>query len=185
MDRIAQQAIAIHHQHGRICMVARTRTPGSARNSGTPRKPFAKWNKLFLAELAATSNVSAAARKAGIHPSTAYEARRQRPDFYRSWQEALCEGYDHLEMELLHRLRTGEIKPAKDARKGVRSFDNATAFRLLCAHRESAARQRAIRNNEDRAQILNSINAKLDLMRERRLAAARGTPDIGDSDNDE
>ena len=76
------------------------------------KKPFAKWSRVFLSELAATSNVSAAARKAGIHASTAYDTRRQNPEFNRAWQAALCEGYDHLEMELLHRLRTGEIKPA-------------------------------------------------------------------------
>jgi hypothetical protein len=161
-------------------MVAKTKTQQRAQKAGHAEKPFPQWSKTFLSELANTSNVSAAAREAGIHPSTAYDARRQRPDFNRRWQEALCEGYDHLEMELLHRLRTGEVKPAKDAKRGTRSFDNATAFRLLAAHRESAARQRAVRSNQDRAQILQSINAKLDLMRERRLAAARRAEDGGE-----
>ena len=85
---------------------------------------------------------------------------------------ALCEGYDHLEMELLHRLRTGEVKPAAAPKRAARAFDNATAFRLLAAHRESAARQRAINYNEDSARILVSINTKLDKMRERKLLAA-------------
>lgn len=156
-------------------VVSRHSQPAAQRKA-----PFPQWSKIFLAELAATSNVSAAARNAGIHVSTAYEARRRRPEFYRRWQEALCEGYDHLEMELLHRLRAGEVKPAKDAKRGVRSFDNAAALRLLAAHRESAARQRAIRGNQDRAQILLSINAKLDLMRKRRLANARKSEDDGE-----
>ncbi|WP_374530620.1 hypothetical protein [Novosphingobium sp.] len=121
--------------------------------------------------MAATSNVSAAARKAGISTTAAYEARRLNAEFNRAWQRALCEGYDHLEMELLHRLRSGEVKPATGARRGVRAFDNATAFRLLAAHRESAARQRAIRDNEDAEAIILSINAKLEKMRQRRLAA--------------
>ena len=141
------------------------------------KKPFAKWSRVFLSELAATSNVSAAARKAGIHASTAYDTRRQNPEFNRAWQAALCEGYDHLEMELLHRLRTGEIKPAKDAKKGVRTFDNATTFRQLAAHRESAARQRAIRENEDADAILASIDAKLDRMRERAMKSLKKKPD--------
>lgn len=135
------------------------------------RRPprFAEWSATFLAELAATSNVSAAARKAGIGTSTAYEARRLRPDFNRKWMQALYEGYDHLEMELLCRLRMGEVKPAAGARKGVRTFDNATAFRLLAVHRETAARQRAIAENEDTEAILASIDAKLERMRQRRL----------------
>lgn len=140
------------------------RTPGEAQR-------FKQWSKRFLAELAATSNVSAAARKAGIGTSSAYEARRDHPEFNRAWQRALCEGYDHLEMELLARLRDGEVKPATGAKRGVRTYDNATAFRLLGAHRESAARQRAIRDNEDAETIILQINTKLEKMRQRQLAA--------------
>lgn len=135
--------------------------------------PFARWSKAFLGELAATSNVSAAARKAGIATGTAYELRRLNPEFNRAWQEALSEGYDHLEMELLQRLRSGEVKPASGAKRGVRAFDNATAFRLLAAHREAAGRQRAIRTHEDTEAIIQSINAKLETMRQRRLAASQ------------
>ncbi len=135
---------------------------------------FSQWSKAFLSELAATSNVSASARRAGITTSAAYDARRNKPEFYRQWQDALCEGYDHLEMDLLHRLRTGEVKPAPGAKRGIRSFDNATAFRLLIAHRESAAQGRAIRENEDAEAILASIDAKLDRMRERALKVGTG-----------
>lgn len=142
---------------------------------GTPASPdlprFRQWSKQFLAELAATSNVTAAARKAGISTTAAYEARRLNAEFNRAWSRALCEGYDHLEMELLHRLRNGEVKPATGTKRGVRAFDNATAFRLLSAHREAAARQRAIRDNEDAEAIILSINAKLEKMRQRRLSA--------------
>ena len=142
------------------------------------RKPFARWAKVFLSELAATSNISAAARKAGITTATAYDQRRHDAEFNRAWQRALCEGYDHLEMELLRRLRDGEIKPAAGAKKGTRTFDNATALRLLAAHREAAARQRAIHSNQDSEAIIQSINAKLEVMRQRRLAAA-ATPEAG------
>lgn len=133
---------------------------------------FSKWKDIFLSELAATSNVGASARKAGIAVATAFDARRTEPEFNRQWHAALCEGYDYLEMELLYRLRKGEVKPAKDARRGVRTFDNATAFRQLAAHREANAQGRAIRENEDADAILASIDAKLDKMRERALARA-------------
>ncbi len=158
--------------------MAESKTSGRrAVPAAPPKTSFAKWSKVFLSELAATSNVCAAARMAEINTSTAYEARRTNPEFNRKWQSALCEGYDHLEMELLLRLRTGEVKPAPGAKKGVRSYDNATTFRQLAAHRESAARQRAIRDNEDTEAILASIDAKLERMRQRSLAGARQETD--------
>ncbi|MGE3690508.1 MAG: hypothetical protein AB7F98_03900 [Novosphingobium sp.] len=158
--------------------MADAKKSGGARRADVVAGPsFARWSKPFLAELAATSNVSAAARKAGILTARAYEARRTNPEFSRKWQQALCEGYDHLEMELLHRLRSGEIKPTANAKKGVRTFDNAVAFRLLAAHRESAARGRAIRSNEEAEQIVLSINASLERMRRRLLAPSEAPAD--------
>ena len=147
----------------------------------TERKPppFTQWSKAFLAELAETSNITASAKRAGVTTSHAYDARRRLPDFNRAWQQALCEGYDHLEMELLYRLRTGEIKRAAAAKVGVRTFDNASAMRQLAAHRVSAARQRAIRTNEDAEAIVQSINTKLEAMRQRRLAASEQVIDGG------
>lgn len=137
-----------------------------------PRPPsLPKWGKIFLSELAVTSNVSAAARKANVHTSVAYETRRANPEFARKWQEALCEGYDHLELELLQRLRTGEVKPASGAKRGTRSFDNGTAFRLLSVHREAVSKQRAINSTRDAAAIIVSINTKLETMRQRWLIA--------------
>ena len=66
--------------------------PLSGRRARTlaPRPPsLPKWGKIFLSELAVTSNVSAAARKAKIHTSAAYDTRRINPEFARKWQEAL------------------------------------------------------------------------------------------------
>ena len=138
---------------------------------GKPAQPHFKiWSPKFLSELARTSNVTASATRAGVATSTVYEARRAKPEFNRAWQRALCEGYEYLEMELLHRLRTGEVKPASGAKRGVRSFDNGIAFRLLLAHKDSVSRQRAIRDNEDSEAIVQAINAKLERIRERRAA---------------
>ena len=45
-----------------------------------PRPPsLPEWGKIFLSELAATSNVSAAARAAEISTGAAYDARRANP----------------------------------------------------------------------------------------------------------
>lgn len=129
------------------------------------------WTATFLAALADTSNVAAAARRAQIDVSTAYHRRRQDHEFNRNWQIALCEGYDNLEMELLYRLRTGELKPPAGAKRASRTFDNATAFRLLAAHRESAARERARRDHVSAEEIRASIDRKVEELRRRVMDA--------------
>jgi hypothetical protein len=134
---------------------------------------FRTWSKPFLAHLAATSNVRAAAKAAGVATSTVYEARRVYPEFNRNWQEALCEGYELLEMDLLRRMREGEVKPAPGVKRGVRTFDNAIALRLIAAHKEAVTRQRGIRDIRDGAAIIRSIDAKFELMRKRRRAQAQ------------
>lgn len=141
--------------------------------------PDAEWTKDFLAALADTSNVAAAARKAGIDTSTAYQRRRHDQDFNRRWQVALCEGYDNLELELLYRLRTGELKPASGTKRASRSFDNATAFRLLAVHREAAVRQRAIREHVSAEEIRASIDRKVEELRQRVMAAKARREAIG------
>ena len=142
-----------------------------AHKSASATRPVGpKWMTRFLGELANTSNVSAAARKARVDTSTVYERRRKDAEFARDWQVALCEGYDNLEMDLLHRLRNGEIKAVAGAKRGARQYDNATAFRLLVAHRESATRGRAMREHEDAGTVRAAIDAKLDEMRERVMA---------------
>lgn len=143
----------------------------------TRRPPYKTWNPPFLEELAATSNVSASARKAGVTTAAVYDARRTNAEFNRKWQQALCEGYELLEMDLLLRMRSGEVKPAPGAKRGVRSFDNAVALRLLGAHKELVSRQRAVRDGEDSEAILLSINAKLERMRQRAIASGEITVD--------
>ncbi|GEN99706.1 hypothetical protein NSE01_15390 [Novosphingobium sediminis] len=141
---------------------------GAAKTQRTESEAAQHWTTTFLAALADTSNVAAAARRAKIDVSTAYHRRRHDHEFERQWQVALCEGYDNLELELLYRLRTGELKNAKRA---SRSFDNATAFRLLAAHRESAVRERARRDHVSSAEIRAAIDRKVDELRRRVMDA--------------
>ena len=139
-----------------------------AKISAVPVTPEARknlhWRKTFLTALAETSNVTAAADAAGVHPSRPYKVKRQEPDFAREWHTALLEGYDALEIDVLHRLRFGE------ARDADRKFDNATALRLLTQHRETVARERAMRENEDVATVRASLDAKLARLRQQVMA---------------
>lgn len=138
--------------------------PSKSRRYGAPKN----WRTTFLATLADTSNISAAAAAADISLTWVYKTRREDPEFRRRWFDALCEGYDNLEMELLHRLRVGESKDS-DAPK----YDNAIAFRQLNQHKETVARTKAQREEETEEQILASINAKIDAMRSRERAVAK------------
>ncbi|KUR73632.1 hypothetical protein AQZ52_01290 [Novosphingobium fuchskuhlense] len=143
----------------------------AATHEHTHAETATHWMGEFLEALADTSNVSAAARKASIDVSTAYQRRRHDHEFNRRWQIALCEGYDNLEMELLYRLRTGELKPVTSTKRASRTFDNATAFRLLAAHRESAARERARRDHVSAEEIRAAIDRKVDELRKRVMDA--------------
>jgi hypothetical protein len=156
-----------------MASASKSRSTRAARVAG-PRKRVRRapsWRRKFLAALAETSNVSHACAVAKITPSHVYATRQSDSGFAREWQTALCEGYDMLELELLRRLRSGDEDgdgPAK------RKFDNATAFRLLSAHRESAARHRAVRDHDDAAAVRASIDAKVEEMRERVMSARKG-----------
>ncbi|MBC2670517.1 hypothetical protein ACFOON_10820 [Novosphingobium piscinae] len=128
--------------------------PGARRN----------WRALFLAALAETSNVSAAAQAAGISLSCVYRTKRDDPDFAADWLAALCEGYDRLELELLGRLRGGE--PRQPADGAERRHDNATGLRLLLAHRDSRTRYMAQQDAVSAEAIRASIEDKLARLRE-------------------
>ena len=119
------------------------------------------WQKHFLDHLAESSNITESAKVAGVNPSRAYLVRRQDPDFARRWLEALWEGYVHLEMEVLRRLRAGDLQTkAKD------KYDFANAIRLLAAHRDNAARAQAMQRNVSAAQIRASIDRKVERIRQ-------------------
>lgn len=144
-----------------------------------PNQPRAQWMRNFLAALAETSNVTVAADRAGVTKAHVYKVRREDPEFARQWQGALCEGYDNLEFELLDRLRNGIVSDGEG-----RKFDNAVALRLLTAHRESVGRERALRDNEDAARVVASINAKLEAMRQRAMAAGEDVWAVPGDDNE-
>lgn len=118
------------------------------------------WRTLFLAALAETSNVTASSEFAGVNPSTAYRVRREDAEFARAWLAALWEGYTHLELEVLRRLRVGDQLTSSGEK-----FDFANAIRLLGAHRENAARAEAAQRNVSAAEVRASIDRKVEAIR--------------------
>lgn len=139
-----------------------------------------KWKRIFMTTLAETSNVTAAASRARVSMGWVYKLRRQDEDFARRWFAALCEGYENLEIELLCRLRSGKTSDEEGNR-----YDNATALRLLTAHRADAARGRALRDETDEQAVLESIDAMIDAMRQRSAANAKLLQDSSSGDGNE
>ncbi len=127
------------------------------------------WRTYFLQELAATSNVTRSAEKAGASLSRVYKTRREHPGFAAEWRQALCEGYEHLEMEVLAHLRGNDPD---------RKLDVANAIRLLAAHRKTVTETRAFEEEEDEGAVLDSIDAMIDRMR-KRSGANRAGPERG------
>jgi hypothetical protein len=120
------------------------------------------WRRLFLDHLAESSNVTLSAEKAGISVARAYKVRREETEFARQWLVALAEGYLHLEMEVVRRLREGDAK-TKDEGK----FDFANAIRLLAAHRDNAARGASQVRDVSAAEVRASIDRKIEDIRRR------------------
>lgn len=118
------------------------------------------WQKHFLDHLAESSNVTASAKVAEVTPSVAYLHRRQDAEFARKWLFALYEGYLHLEMEVLRRLRDGDLQT--DTKE---KYDFANAIRLLNAHRDNAARAQAEQRNVSAAEVRASIDRKVEAIR--------------------
>ena len=123
------------------------------------------WRRLFLDKLAETSNVSAAADAAGVHTDRVYRLRRNDPEFAADWKRSLIEGYEHLELETLFRLRNGI---GKDDPK----FDLANALRLLGMHRDTVAGADR-KSDRNESEILASIDAKIERMQAREKNVTR------------
>lgn len=150
------QALAIFAQSGRKPMV-----------DSTTRRKQDQWQTAFLNALVETSNITAAAREAGVKPHEVYRTRRVDAGFAAQWRAALFEGYDNLEMEVLGYLR--------DPAPG-RKMDVAAALRLLAAHKETVAKERAHRANVSAAQVREVIERKIDELR-RKVAGREISPE--------
>ncbi|MFM7350439.1 MAG: hypothetical protein ACKO01_13305 [Erythrobacter sp.] len=136
------------------------------------RAPSPQWRKLFLEKLASTSSVAAAARAARVSQARAYRTRRAEPDFAQAWRAAIAEGYLNLELEVIRRLREGDLKTENGDK-----FDFANAIRLIAAHRDSAGRGgQSEGRNVSIAEVQASIERKIEEVQRRvaRQRAAQG-----------
>jgi hypothetical protein len=158
--RRTNQAFAEQWDQALACVRA-AREAARQPQSPVTGRPARNWPDRFFAQLAATSNIAASAASANVTVDAVYKRKRSDPRFAARWLAALHEGYDLLEMELLGYLR--------DRQPGWK-MEVSGALRVLAAHRATVERRRLMTDEEDEQAVLESIDAFLEGMRERRLA---------------
>jgi hypothetical protein len=133
----------------------------SARLSGVSRS-------VFLAKLAETSNVTLAAKTAGISPPAAYRERRRSEAFRKAWGLALAEGYARLEAALLSEALIAANGSISDKALKSRAQKYRLGMTLLSAHR-GAVRGSAPAPRHERAkgEAKRLLAERLDVMRDR------------------
>lgn len=134
--------------------------------------------KKFLEALAATCNVSEAARVAGKNLSSAYYQRRRDPGFAREWNQALSVGYAELEALLLRQSLFGveqeevtlDSEGAVKSRKLKRGHPQVVAVRLLLAHRGAVEKMRAeeMRDSPETEDAVGKMRALMEEVRRKR-----------------
>lgn len=149
----------------------------------------AKWPKgwsaeartTFLAHLAETSNVSAAAREAGVTSSSVYQYRLKCAEFRKAWAEALGEGYALLEARLLKAALQEEFGPIKAETIRARAAAQRLGLALLAAHRPAmlkamAASAVAAPETADLSKLKTGLIQRIDAMRDR-ISSTEGSDD--------
>jgi hypothetical protein len=145
-----------------------------ARSSGNNGAPGRSWRRRFIETLTATSNLQRAAETAKVPLARAYEVRRSDSEFARAWQAAIADGYITLELEVIRRLREGDLKTESGDK-----FDFANAIRLIAARRDGTGRAaQAETRNVSVAEVRASIDRKIEEVQRRvaRQKAAQGSP---------
>jgi len=110
---------------------------GRVKANGAKRvgRPDRAQMDVFLDELAASSNVAASARAAGVSANAMYRERRRNTALSKRWHEALCEGYARLEAELLSEALVAPNGNVKEATLKSRAQKYRLGLSLLAAHR--------------------------------------------------
>ena len=147
------------------------RTPQRRKASGK------NWSKAkqqeFLAELAATCNVTQAAAAAGVSTTQAYRRRKADAGFRGAWVEAVGSAYQRLELVLLERAFVGteKIVRRKDgSEERMVEYPNQLALTLLKMHRDTAIEANAEFAPEDVEEIRERVIQKLQRLKKRQEA---------------
>lgn len=126
---------------------------GSAKAGAKPRRAKAALSRkekltIFFRELAMLCNGSEALRRSGLggQSSMVYDLRRADAGFRARWEDAICESFAMLELEMLERSRFGEDRPAPktDVEKRLRQVSTRQAMQLLKLYHDRVKARAAV-----------------------------------------
>ena len=127
----------------------------------------------FLAELAATCNVTLAAKRTRVAQNTVYRHRQTDAGFRARWAEALGQAYHNLELMMLERAMNGTVKTVTKADGSIdrtHEYPNAIALTLLRLHRDGAAEAEPDPSDEDADEIRARIMRRIVRLRDQLIA---------------
>lgn len=116
----------------------------TARTSRTLEK--GDWRAVFIATLADTGNVSAAAQAAGVGRRTVYEHYDKEPDLKAAWDEAVDVAADGMEEEAHRRAVKGTLRPVYQGGKkvgSIREYSDTLLIFMLKGARPEKYRERS------------------------------------------
>jgi hypothetical protein len=122
----------------------------------------------FLAELAATCNITLAAKRAKVSTSTVDRHRKSNAAFRAGWAEAIRQAYRNLELMMLERAMNGTVKTVTKADGSVdrtHEYPNAIALTLLRLHKDAAVEAEAEVDEEDADEIRARLARRIDRLR--------------------
>ncbi len=142
----------------------------------------------FLDELAASCNVTRAAKAVGFSCVAIYRRRRTDAAFAERWQKALAQGYLRIEMALLRRADEAAEGRTPDPRIPIAPMTVKEALSLLKMHSASVTGQGFARGRRAQPRTLDevrdSILAKLEAIEAARRARGEpGWPGAGAGDD--
>lgn len=116
--------------------------------AGGGARKWVRWTQRmkadFLDELAATCNVLASAAAVGVTASSIYALRRRDDAFAEAWQEALAQGYQMLETQLVGHALAGGGATLRNGDPTRAPIDVELALKLMSDHRGQAIRDRPV-----------------------------------------
>lgn len=137
--------------------------------------------QLFLDELAASANITAAAKVAGLSARSAYQLRQRDSHFAAQWQQALQIALDELEALLIDRVRQGTETGVYAGGILVgreRVYSDRLAMFVLNRHRPAGFAARVAEQTEAGADRTDAIS----LIEERLARIRQGREDAADDD---
>lgn len=146
------------------------------KGAGTGKAFGAAAQKLFLAHLAQSANVSASARAAGVSTWPVYALRAASPAFCAKWSAALAQGYARLEANLLAEALSAPAANLKDSTLKQKQLKTRIAMALLAAHKPAVRNgptTPATARTASAKQVRARLEARFAAMHERLTADAR------------